>query len=211
VRKTLTTLIVLIVILGLAYVVRARGAAERAEAAAEPLFVPVLVTPSVQLVNGQMLLYKATNVSERAGSMRLMLFNDHEGGVPGTYEDFTNIPPGNTVSYLYEPPKSQLTLGATQIDVPEAVRAIFAPLPGDDPGAIRRIVANVQIMRIVTAAEDASPSLEPPIMVPLEHCNFEPRGFVPYTGGRWYWNCAPQMYPFDERWRSGGQNSAGAQ
>jgi hypothetical protein len=158
-------------------------------------------------VKGQVLLYKATNVSERAGNLRLMLFNDQEG-VPGTYKDFMKIPPGHTVSHVHEPPTTQLTLGASTVDAPQAVRAVFAPLPGDDPNATRRIVANVQIMRVQRAA-DASLSLDPPIVVPSQHCNFEPRGFVPYTGGRWYWNCAPQMYPLDERWRRGGQANSG--
>jgi hypothetical protein len=45
----------------------------------------------------------------------------------------------------------------------------------------------------------------PPTVVPLERCNFEPRGFVPCTGGRWYWNCAPRMFPIAERWRQAGQ------
>lgn len=203
-RRILTVLLVLVLIVGVVYVVRARGLNERAEGDARPLFVPVIVTPSVQPVNGQVLLYKATNVSESPVNVRLMIFNDREG-VPGTYKDFTKIPAGNTVSYVYEPPKGQLTLGATTVEAPEAVRAVFAPLPADDPGAIRRVVANVQIMRIQPAGPNGSPSLDSPIVVPLEHCNFEPRGFVPYTGGRWYWNCAPQMYPLDERWRTAGQ------
>jgi hypothetical protein len=201
--KILFPLLVLIVIAVAAYTVWARGFNERAEADALPLFVPVVVTPSIQLVNGQVLLYKATNVSETPDSFRLMLFNDREG-VPGFYKDFNRIPAGNTVSYVYEPPEGQLTLGVTTVEAPEAVRAIFAPLPGDDPGAVRRIVANVQIMRIQKSAS-GSVSLDPPIVVPLERCNFEPRGFVPYTGGRWYWNCAPQMFPIAERWRRAGQ------
>jgi hypothetical protein len=203
VRRTLILIVVLVVIGGAAYAVRARGAVARAEADAEPLFVPVIVTPSVQLASGQVLLYKATNVSEATGNIRLMLFNDREG-VPGTYKDFTKIPAGHTISYVYEPPKSQLTLGAATVEAPEAVRAVFAPLPGDDPGAVRRIVANAQIMR-VQPGPNGSQVLDAPTVVPLEHCTFEPRGFVPYTGGRWYWNCAPQMYPINERWRQGGQ------
>jgi hypothetical protein len=207
-KKPLLVLLVLIVLGGLVYAVRARGAVARAEADAEPLFVPVIVTPSIQLAHGQVLLYKATNMSEGTANFRLMLFNDREG-VPGIYKDFTRIPAGNTVSYVYEPPTRQLTLGEATVEAPEAVRATFAPIPAGDPGAIRRIVANVQIMRI-QAGPNGSSTLEPPIVVPLEHCNFEPRGFVPYTGGRWYWNCAPQMYPIDEQWRKGGQANSGA-
>jgi hypothetical protein len=90
-------------------------------------------------------------------------------------------------------------MGNTSVEVPEAVRAIFAPFPGDDPGAIRKVVANVQIMRLQPAAANAAPALDPPIIVPLEHCRFEPRGFVPYIGGRWIWNCAPEMDPISPR------------
>ena len=206
VKKLLLALFALIVVSvvgGGAFALWARGFNDRAEAAALPLFVPVIVTPSVQVVNGEVLLYKATNVSENPDNFRLMLFNDREG-VPAVYKDFTRVRAGNTVTYVYEPPRSELTLGAMTVEAPEAVRAVFAPLPGDDPGAIRRIVANVQIMRVQKAA-DGSPSLEPPIVVPLERCTFEPRGFVPYTGGRWYWNCAPQMFPIAEQWRQAGQ------
>jgi hypothetical protein len=208
VRKTLIGLAILVVLFGTAYVVLERTAADRAEAAAEPLFVPVIVTPSIQLVRGQILLYKATNVSEGVTNFRLMLFNDHEG-VPGVYKDFTRVPAGNTVSYVYDPPPGQLTLGADVVEAPLAVRATFAPLPAGDPGAIRHIVANVQIMRVEHSGAGAS-LVETPVVVPLQHCNFEPRGFVPYTGGRWYWNCAPGIYPINERWRAGGQTNSGA-
>ena len=127
-------------------------------------------------------------------SLRLMLFNDADA-VPALLQDFPIIPRGITVSYVYDPPKGKLTLGETTVAAPGAVRATFAPMPGDDPGAMRRFVANVQIMRLQTSG--GTPTLDPPIPVTLEHCNFEPRGFVPYTGARWYWNCAPEMYPVD--------------
>ncbi len=204
-RKLFITLLVVLVVVG-AYVVWARGADERAEADATPLFVPVILTPSVQLVRGQLLLYKATNVSDYPIQFRLMLFNDRED-VPGTYKDFLDVKAGNTVSYVYEPPIGRLTLGTTTIDAPEAVRASFAPMPGDDPGMLRRIVASAQIMRIQTG-ENAATIVDPPILVPMTHCNFEPRGFVPYTGGRWYWNCAPQMFPVAKQWRRAGQTAA---
>jgi hypothetical protein len=203
VRKVLLALLVLIVLAGGVYSVRARSFNERAEADAVPLFVPVIVTPSVQLATGQVLLYKVTNLSETPDSFRLMIFNDREG-VPGFYKDFNKVRAGNTVSYEYKPPEARLTLGDASIEAPEAVRAVVAPVPGDDPGAVRRLVANVQIMRIQKRA-DGSAFLDPPTVVPLERCNFEPRGFVPYTGGRWYWNCAPQMFPIAERWRQAGQ------
>lgn len=133
---------------------------------------------------------------------------DEQDSVPTEYKDFSRIPSGTTVSYAYTPPKGQLTLGETTVEAPKSVRAVFAPVPGDDPGAIRNFVATVEIMRIQPGVKDA-PVLDPPIIVPVEHCNFEPRGFVPYTGGRWYWNCAPDMFPLDERWRMAGQESAG--
>jgi hypothetical protein len=196
--------VVLVVVIGIVYMVRLRGANDRAENNARPFFVPVIVMPSVQLASGQQLLYKATNVWEETNSFRLMLFNDREG-VPTTYKDFPNIRPGTTVSYVYEPPMTQLTVGATKVEAPEAVRAVFAPMPAGDPGAIRRIVANVQVVRVQPAANaNALPALDPLTIVPLEHCNFEPRGFVPYSGLQWYWNCAPQMFPIEERWRQTG-------
>jgi hypothetical protein len=206
-RNVLILLLVLVVVGGGTYTVWVRGANERAEADARPLFAPTILTPSVQLVNGQVLLYKATNVSENPRSMRLMLY-DEQDSVPTEYKDFSRIPSGTTVSYAYTPPKGQLTLGETTVEAPKSVRAVFAPVPGDDPGAIRNFVATVEIMRIQPGVKDV-PVLDPPIIVPVEHCNFEPRGFVPYTGGRWYWNCAPDMFPLDERWRVAGQESAG--
>ena len=208
-KRILIVLVVLVVVLGLAYVVRARGSNDRAEADAEPLFVPVIVTPSVQIANGQLLLYKATNVSEGVRAFRLMLY-DEQDSVPTLYKDFSRIGSGQTVSYVYEPPKAELTLGAITIEAPKSVRAVFAPQPAGDPGAMRSIVATVQIMRVQAAGKDGGAAvLDAPIIVPIEHCNFEPRGFVPYTGGRWYWNCAPEMYPINERWRQAGQGNAG--
>jgi len=210
VRKVSIVLAILIVIAGLAYVVRARGMNDRAEADAEPLFVPTLVTPSIQIANGQVLLYKATNLAESTPrNIRLMLFNEQDS-VPTVYKDFSRIGAGQTVSYVYEPPMAQLALGDVTVDAPKAVRAVFGPQPAGDPGAMRSIVATVQIMRVEPAGKNGTALLEAPIIVPVEHCNFEPRGFVPYTGGRWYWNCAPQMYPIDERWRQAGQGNAGS-
>ena len=198
-KRTLGLLLVLVVVVSLFLAFRARGASARAEAAAEPLFVPVIVSPSVQPVSGQTLLFKATNITEAPVSVRLMLFNDREG-LPAEIKDFTRIPPGTTVSYLYDPPQSELVMNDTTVEVPEAVRGVFAPLPGDDPGAIRRVVTNMQIMRLRPVTNEVSlPSLDPPILVPLERCRFEPRGFVPYTGGQWGWNCAPAMSPIIER------------
>jgi hypothetical protein len=194
VRKILSVLLLLVILVAVFLVIRGRGAVARAEAAALPLFVPVIVSPSVQPVVGQVVLFKATNITEAPVSVRLMLFNDREG-LPAVIHDFTKITPGTTVTHLYTPPKGTLEMNGTTVEVPEAVRAIFAPLPGDDPGAIRRVVANAQLMRLQTTPSGAAPMLDPPIIVPLEHCNFEPRGFVPYTGGRWVWNCAPQMFP----------------
>jgi hypothetical protein len=85
------------------------------------------------------------------------------------------------------------------VTAPAAVHATFAPIPGGDPGVIRRFVANVQIMRVQNSG--GTPTLDPPIPVALSHCNFEPRGFAPYTGARFDWNCAPDMYPVAAQWR----------
>ena len=202
-KTILTVLVVLVLLVGGVYVVRARGANARMEADAVPLFVPVVVTPSVQPVKGQVLLYKATNVSEAPVNFRLMIYTDKES-VPGTYKDFMKVPAGNTISYVFEPPNGELTLGSTTVEAPLAVRAVFAPVPADNPGAIRNIVASAQIMR-VQPGPNGAPQLDAPIVVPMEHCSFEPRGFVPYTGGRWYWNCSSQPLPIEEQWRRAGQ------
>ena len=194
-KRTLIAIVVLLVVVAAALWVRGRGAAARAEAAAQPLFVPVIVSASIQPVNGQVLLFKGTNITERPVNFRIMLFSD-AGGAPMAIQDFSQVPQGATVSYVHEPATATLTLGQTTVEAPAPVRAIFAPVPGDlEPGAIRRVVANVQIMRVQPASGTGTASLDPPIIVPLERCRFEPRGFVPYTGGRWIWNCAPEMSP----------------
>ena len=203
-KKTLIVLVVLVVIYGIVSAVRARDFAERTEGDARPLFVPVIMTPSVQPVNGQVVLFKATNVTEAPINFRLMIYKDDES-VPGLVKDFLKVPAAQTVSFVYEPAMAKLALGATTVDAPVAIRGVFAPVPGQLPGAIRNVVANVQLMRAQTDAKGAV-ALDPPIVVPLSHCNFEPRGFVPYTGGRWYWNCAPDMYVLDEKWREPGQH-----
>jgi hypothetical protein len=207
-KRILIVLVVLVLLGGGAYMVWARGANERAEADAVPLFVPTIVTPSVQIASGQLLLYKATNVSEGLHNFRLMLYNEQDS-VPAFYKDFSRIGSGQTVNYVYDPPKGELTLGDITVQAPKSVRAVFAPVPGDDPGAIRSIVASVEIMRVQAGGKEGA-VLDAPIIVPVEHCNFEPRGFVPYTGGRWYWNCAPEMFPIDVRWRQAGQGNAGS-
>ncbi len=195
-KRTLSLLLALAVVVAVFLMIRASGANCRPGAAAEPLFVPIIVSPSVQPVRGQVLLFKITNITKASVSVRLMLFNDREG-LPADIRDFSEIAPGTTVSHLYDPPRTALAINQVTVEVPEAVRAVFAPLPGQDPGAIRRVVANLQIMRL--QPDVSSPALDPPIIVPLERCRFEPRGFVPYTGGRWVWNCAPEMSPIIER------------
>jgi hypothetical protein len=208
VKRILIVVVLFVVLVGVMYAVRARGADERAEADAKELFVPVIVTPSVQPANGQVLLLKATNVSEGQAAVRILFYKDNES-VPGMYKEFTRIPPNHTVSYVYEPPVGKLTVGDTTIDAPEAVRAVFEPLVGGEVNGMRKIVANVQLIRLQRGADGVA-TLETPIVVPLQRCMFEPRGFVPYTGGRWYWNCAQQMTPLEPRWRQGGQANAGA-
>ena len=202
-KKTLIALVLLVVVYGIWSAVRARDFAERAEGDARPLFVPVIMTPSVQPTGGQIVLFKASNVSEAPINFRLSLYKDDES-VPGFVKDFMKVPAAQTVSYVYEPATAPLQLGSTTVEAPVAIRGVFAPVPGETPNAIRNVVANVQLMRVQTDASGAT-SLEPPTVVPLSHCNFEPRGFVPYTGGRWYWNCAPDMFVLDEIWRMPGQ------
>jgi hypothetical protein len=118
-------------------------------------------------------------------------------------KDFAKIGAGKTVSYVHEPAKGQAALGEISIEGPRPVRAVFAPMPGDNPGAVRNIVAAVQIVRL---QKDGTTTrlVEAPVVVPVEHCTYEPRGFFSKTGGRWYWNCAPQMFPINERWATGG-------
>jgi hypothetical protein len=194
VKKLLIVVVVLVVVFGFTYMMRASGAEDPTAADAVPLSVPVIVTPSLQIASGQVLLYKATNVSEGGTSFRLMLYTD-DAGVPSFYKDFTKIGAGKTVSYVYRPPTATLELGDESVEAPQPVRATFAPIPATgDPGVIRHIVANVQVMRIQKGANGVS-MLETPTVIPLSHCNFEPRSLIPYLGGRWYWNCAPDMYP----------------
>ncbi len=187
-----------VLIVGGVYAVRASGATARGEAAASAYFVPAIVTASIQPESGQMLLLKATNVSEAPVNVRLMIYNDRDA-IPHTYKDFVKVAGGTSVSYVYEPPMATLTLGSTTVDAPEAVRVMFAPVSGGDPGTIRRVVASVQLVR-ARQQPGGQATLETAI-VPVEHCSFEPRGYEPYTGARWYWNCAPDMLPVHERWR----------
>ena len=77
------------------------------------------------------------------------------------------------------------------------MRATFAPIPLVDHNVIRNIVANVQIMHVQNGP-NGERTLGTPVVVPLSHCNFEPRGRVPNRGGTWYWNCAPGMYPLKQ-------------
>ncbi len=155
------------------------------------LTVPVIVTPSLQLATGQVLLYKATNVSTGNTSFRLMLFGD-DSPVPFLYKDY-KIAAGRTVSYLFQPPTVTTKIDEKAVEAPQAIRAIFGPIPAtDNPGVVRNIVGNVQIMRIQDGP-NGSATFDTPIIVPLSHCNYEPRSRVP--GRNWYWNCAPDMYP----------------
>ena len=116
-KKILIALVVLAVIYGIYSTVRANGAADRAEADARPLFVPIIVTGSVQPVSGQVVLYKATNMHENPMHFRLSIYTDTES-VPGVHKDFMKVPGGHTVSYVYEPPTSQLTLGSATVEAP---------------------------------------------------------------------------------------------
>src|SRR3977135_3697623 len=99
-------LIVLAIIVCAVLVFRNWSASARAEAG-RALFVPVIVSPSVQLVNGQALLFKVTNISEGPCGRRITLFNDREG-LPMNIKDFPKITPRTTVTYLYNPPPGVL-------------------------------------------------------------------------------------------------------
>jgi hypothetical protein len=192
-RKVIVLLILLALVLVVVLRVYRAWSARAIARADRALVVPVIVSPSIQPVKGQTLLFKASNISEAPVGMRIMLFNDRES-LPAEIKDFPKIAPGTTVTYVHKPPQGMLAIDETTYEVPDAVRAVLAPLPGGDQGAIRNVVASLQIMRVQPpSANAASPSLEAPILVPLERCRFEPKGFVPYTGGRWVWNCAPAM------------------
>ena len=187
-------LVALIVVCGFGYAYYqsgAHGTDDLTEGEPFPLTVPVIVTPSLQLATGQVLLFKATDVSEQATSFRLMLYSD-DSPVPFLYKDY-KVGAGRTVSYVYRPPTTTVQGDDRSVEAPQAVRATFAPIPATgDPGVVRRIVANVQIMRIQDGP-NGSATFDNPIVVPLSHCNYEPRSIVP--GRNWYWNCAPDMYP----------------
>lgn len=198
-KKNIITgvLVSIVVLAGLGYAIGVRGAGTDDPSQGEPfgLSAPLIVVPSVQLATGQMLLFKATNVGETGNNFRLMIYND-ESGIPVTYKDFLKVGPGKTVSYLYRPPVGQLALeGDATIEAPQATRATFAPIPATaDPGVIRRVVANVHVISVQNGANGAQ-TLDASTMIPLSHCNFEPRSRIPFLGGNWYWNCAPDLYP----------------
>jgi len=190
-------LVAVLVLAGAGYLIAVRGAGtdDASQGEAFALSVPVIVTPSVQVAPGQVILFKATNIAESGNSFRLMIYND-DSGIPVVYKDFLKVGPGKTVSYVYRPPMGTLTLdGDTAIEAPESTRATFAPIPATaDPGVIRRVVANVQVLTVQNGANGAQ-TLDASTSVPLSHCNFEPRSHIPYLGGNWYWNCAPDLYP----------------
>jgi hypothetical protein len=206
-KWTLGLVVVLIVIVG-GLVVVPSAFDEWVEKNSRPYFVPLIVTGSLQLVNGQVLLYKMTNVSTAPVHVRLNLFNENQS-IPGTYKDFKGIRSMATVSYVYEPPKIKIPLGEATVEAPQPVRAQITPMPGADTGTIRNVVATVQILRI-QKAPDGTSSLEQATVVPVEHCNFEPRGYAPIsTGHKRTFNCAPMMYPYDMKWLAAGRGDTG--
>jgi hypothetical protein len=157
------------------------------------LNVPVLMSPSVQPGKGQSLLFKATNISAEPVGVSLTLFNDTDGK-PLETTDFPNIVPRVTVTRLYTPPQGTLVLNGTTFEAPVAVRALVGPLPGGEPGAIRRVLASLHVVNVTPAATKATPQpLDPPVLVVLERCLFKPRGMFPYTGARYFWDCSPTM------------------
>jgi hypothetical protein len=63
---------------------------------------------------------------------------------------------------------------------------------------MRRVVANMQIIRLQPkTATGSSPSLDPPIIVPLERCMFTPRGYLEpvFSEGRLFWDCGSDVRP----------------
>ncbi len=197
-RWPLIAMVAVAVIAAAAYVMWARGAHARAEAVDSALFVPILLTPSVQVGEGQVVLYKATNVSDAPRGVRLMLYNEQDK-LPSVTRDFPKIGAGMTISHIHEPPRGQVMLGEVAAEGPLPVRAVFAPMPGDNPGTVRNFVAAAQIVRLRKDGVNTQ-VVDAPVVVPVEHCTYEPRGFLSHTGGRWYWNCAPQMLPINPRW-----------
>lgn len=196
-NKTLSIVvaaIVLIVVFGSGYAyytLGTRGTDDLTMGEPIPLTVPVIVTPSLQLARGQVLLYKATNLSSASTSFRVMVFGD-DSPVPIFYKDY-EVGAGRTVSHIYRPPNVTVDVEGRSVEAPQAIRATFAPIPATgDPGTVRGVVANVQIMRVVDGP-DGVPAFDAPIVVPLSRCNYEPRSVVP--GRNWYWNCATHMYP----------------
>ena len=157
------------------------------------LNVPILMSPSVQPGNGQSLLFKVTNVSGQPVGVTLTLFNDTDGKPLETF-DFPKIAARVTMTRLYTPPQGTLVLNDSTFDAPVAVRALVGPLQGGEPGAIRNVVASLQMIRLTPAAAKAAPQpLDPPMLVPLERCLFKPRGMYPYTGAIYLWDCSPGM------------------
>jgi hypothetical protein len=207
-RKWTVGLLVMLVIIVAGIVVVPSAFDNWVEKNSRPYFVPLIVTGSLQLLNGQVVLYKMTNVSTAPVHVRLNLFNEGES-IPGTFKDFKGIRSMATVSYLYEPPKTKITLGEVTVEAPQPIRAQIVPMPGADTGTIRNVVATVQILRLQKAS-DGTLSLDQSIVVPVEHCNFEPRGYVPIsTGHKRTFNCAPMMYPYDMKWLGAGRGDTG--
>src|SRR5215471_18046265 len=98
-KWTLALLVVLIVVVG-GFVVFPAAFDRWVENNSRPYFVPLIVTGSLQLLNGQVLLYKMTNVSTAPVHVRLNLFNEGQS-IPGTFKDFKGVPSMATVSYVY--------------------------------------------------------------------------------------------------------------
>ncbi len=185
-------LMLVALVAGAVVMFRANAAQENIKAN-DALLVPIIVLPTVQPVKDQVLLFKASNISEAPVSFRLSLFNERDP-LAVKRQDFAKVGPGKTVTYSYVPPTTQIDVNGTTVEAPESVRAFFEPLPGDNQNAIRRVVASVQLMRVQASASGV-PVLDAPIPVPLERCRFEPKNFVPYKGGKWVWNCAPAIHP----------------
>ena len=157
--------------------------------------VAIIVSPSIQAGKGQVVLFKATNISGRPVSIRLNLFGEANKD-PLETTDFKAIAPKMTVTHLFVPPQAPLELNGTKFEAPAAVRALVEPLPGGEPAALRRVVVSLAMVGLKPAAANTNapaPALDPPMLIPLERCLFASRNMAPFTAMlaplRVVWDC----------------------
>jgi hypothetical protein len=194
-RRAIRALVVVAIVVGLVVAFRYQRA--RAQAAIDTsLNVPILMSPAVQPGQDQLLLFKITNISGQPVDVELTLFNDTDGK-PLVTTQFPKIAARTTVTHVYRPPAGTVVLEGSTFSAPTSVRALLGPgqagpVSAGDPGAIRRVVASLQMVNLPTApAKPAPQPVESPMLVPLERCLFKPRGMYPYTGATYLWDCSP--------------------